>query len=175
MSSGAATSGCPPSPAMTASAFSSGGPGPPASESIPGMADQSGCWHENMAGARRGIARALPKRRGEGTGYSEGQDLAPRGHRTNGLRRNRTLPTLPTVLAIGRLAKPTDAPVFGALSFPDARRLRSVDQRGALRRGVVPDHRAPGSADESSAATAMRSVVLMSQNSSQATQYASIG
>jgi hypothetical protein len=70
-----------------------------------------------------------------------------------------------TVLAVERLAKPTDTPVFGVRRrFPDAAAASATQADLSVH-----------SADESSTATALRSVVLMSQNSSQVTQYASMG
>lgn len=73
-----------------------------------------------------------------------------------------------TVLAVERLAKADRQPgVWGVVVFQGA----STTWRQLVTQAAFAVH----SVDESSAATALRSVVLMSQNSSQLTQYASMG
>ena len=99
------------------------------------MADQSGWWHENMAGARRGIARAVHKGRSQEStaGYSQSQDLAPRADRMDPIAACIVSPSMEafTVLVVERLAKLTDTLVFGALSF-SRRRSGVSDASGPL-------------------------------------------
>ena len=88
-----------------------------------------------MAGARRGIARAVHKGRSQEStaGYSQSQDLAPRADRKDAIAACIVSPSMEafTVLAVERLAKPTDTLVFGALSFSRRKKRRLRRKRAS--------------------------------------------